>query len=181
MRPGVVDHARPETVWFGADPSFWYPLERDAHRFLPEAVVWRYRPGLLTYTVEKLAVPGEVLPHGITIEFWRIPEYETYGLAPEDYPRVHTDSLSPRRHAFCAGDLCICASGARRYGVTLHSGPLCLWYPHDPSARRWTHDMGLRVLIEMIRRHLLAELEWRRTGRWILEEAAHGFPVPMSA
>jgi hypothetical protein len=180
-RPPPVDFRRPETLWYGADPAFWYPLQRDARRVLTEKVLSEYRPEVLSYTVDRLAVPGETRGHTVTIEFWRAPEYETYGLHPRDYPRINTDSAEPRKHSFCSAPRCACIATPRLWGTVPHSGPLCLWFPLYPPELRWTSEMGLLVLIEMVRRHLLAELEWRRTGRWILEEAAHGFPEQVSA
>lgn len=142
-------------AWYGADLSFLYPLERDARRSLPEEVTWRYQPHVVRYVVEQLHVPGDLETHDLTIEFWRQPPYDTYGQAPMDYPRVFTTVARRRKHVF-------------------DDGALCLWYPWDPIERRWTHELGLLVLIEMVRRQLLLEMHWFLTGDWPLDEAPHG-------
>lgn len=54
------------------------------------------------------------------------------------------------------------------------AGTLCLWYPYDPSALRWTWDDGLVSLAHVVHRHLWAEERWRRTGKWPFEDAPHG-------
>lgn len=55
-------------------------------------------------------------------------------------------------------------------------GALCMWYPLDPSERRWTLRDGARVLLGHIALHLIREEWWRRTGEWIGEEAPHDVP-----
>jgi hypothetical protein len=88
---------------------------------------------------------------------WEQPPYDTFGLAPRDYPRVFTSLHRPRKHCFP------------------DTGALCLWFPDDPPARRWTSEHGLRLLIEIVRRHLLLEQHWLLTGEWAIEDAPHGF------
>lgn len=111
----------------------------------------------MMYDVHQLRVPGDVQAHNLRIEFWRIPPYDTYGLAPMDYPRVFTSVNRRRKHEF--GDKA-----------------LCLWYPWDSPERRWDHELGLLVLIEMVRRQLLLEMHWFLTDEWPLDEAPHGLP-----
>lgn len=53
-------------------------------------------------------------------------------------------------------------------------GELCLWYPSDPPALRWSWNDGLVDFITMVHRHLQAEEYWRRTGQWPAEDAPHG-------
>jgi hypothetical protein len=43
---------------------------------------------------------------------------------------------------------------------------LCIWFPSDPHAQRWTYDKGLAMLVDLIRMHLLREMWWRTTQRW---------------
>lgn len=43
---------------------------------------------------------------------------------------------------------------------------LCIWFPSDPPAQRWTSNKGLGMLIDLIRMHLLRETWWRTTKRW---------------
>lgn len=54
------------------------------------------------------------------------------------------------------------------------AGTLCLQYPHDPPALRWTWQDGLEALVLVVHRHLVFEEYWRRTGRWPVEDAPHG-------
>jgi hypothetical protein len=140
--------------WYGADPCFWYPLERQARSQLLESYTFSYRPDLLRYHVEALVVPGDQLRHDITIEFWRRPPYSTLGLRPQDYPRIFTSVQRERKHVF--GD-----------------NSLCIWQPRDSEARRWTSPLGLLILVEMVRWHLLLEMHWFLTCEWAMEDAPH--------
>ncbi len=140
--------------WYGADPCFWYPLERDARAQLPERFTVSYSPGVLRYQVYQLDVPGDELRHDITIEFWRVPPYSTLWLQARDYPRIFTSVERRRKHAF-------------------DDKSLCVWHPRDPEVRRWTSQQGLLVLVEMVRRHLLLEMDWFVTGEWAIEDATH--------
>jgi hypothetical protein len=56
------------------------------------------------------------------------------------------------------------------------SGDLCLQYREDDSALRWLPSDGLEPLVTLIRRHLLFEERWRRTGTWPCEDTPHGNP-----
>lgn len=97
----------------------------------------------------------------------RRPQYPTYGMAPQDYPRVWADP----------------------YGQSPHRMPdrsLCLYYPADPTARRWHSELGLLTLLDLARDHLFFEHNWRRTGGWrggvwLGPEAAHGLPLRRTA
>lgn len=140
--------------WYGADPCFWYALEKDARAQLPERFSVSHRRGVLRYHVNGLDVPGDELQHDITVEFWKVPPYPTLGLAAQDYPRVFTSVERRRKHVF-------------------DDGSLCIWQPRDLEARRWTNQLGLLVLVEMVRRHLLLEMDWFVTGVWAIEEAPH--------
>lgn len=57
-----------------------------------------------------------------------------------------------------------------------HDGSLCMWYPHDPPAQRWTWTDGGAVLAGHISAHLIREAWWRQTGEWPGEEAPHDEP-----
>lgn len=141
-------------TWYGADPCFWYPLETHARRELRERYVFEYSAEVLRYRVYSLVVPGDESVHDITIEFWRDPPYNTFGLLPQNYPRVFTNVVRPRKHAF-------------------DDDSLCIWHPQDAQSLRWTSDDGLLVLVEMIRRHLLLEIDFFFTGKWAIEDAPH--------
>jgi len=54
-------------------------------------------------------------------------------------------------------------------------GGLCLWYPGDPEALRWTWRKGLDDYVRVLQRHLWCEEFWRRTGIWPLEDTPHGW------
>jgi hypothetical protein len=56
-------------------------------------------------------------------------------------------------------------------GVSAH---LCLYFPGDPSERRWTVEYGLVGLFDIARRHLACEHVWREKGVWPTEDAPHG-------
>lgn len=143
-----------EIDWYGADPCFWFPLEKDARAHLPETFRFSYEPDVLRYFVESLSVPGDQDKHDITIEFWRDPPYSTFGLLPQDYPRVFTSVERPRKHAF--SDL-----------------SLCIWHPLDPEEKRWISHKGLLILVEMVRVHLLLEINWFFNDEWVLEDVPH--------
>lgn len=53
-------------------------------------------------------------------------------------------------------------------------GSLCMWYPRDPLARRWSFGDGLHALLGQIAVHLVKEDIWRRTGEWPGAEVPHG-------
>ena len=143
-----------ESRWYGADPCFFYPLEKEARSGLEEGSSFSYEPGVLRYQVTALAGPGDELTHDLTIEFWREPPYWTLGLDPQDYPRVFTSVHRPRKHVF-------------------DDNSLCIWQPKDPIHRRWTSALGLLVLVEMVRRHLVLEMHWFVEGEWAIEDAPH--------
>lgn len=107
-----------------------------------------------------LYVPGRAEPVPTRVEFYESPPYDTYGLSPQDYPRVFADpgALSPHR---------------------MPDDALCLYEPEDPAERRWTAPDGLVALLNIVQNHLFCELRWRHTGGfsggvWPLDEAPHG-------
>ncbi len=71
----------------------------------------------------------------MVVKFEARPRYDTYGLMPDDYPRVYADpkELSPHR---------------------MPDGSLCLFYPGDPIDRRWTAKRGLLSLLELAVDHV---------------------------
>ncbi len=52
-------------------------------------------------------------------------------------------------------------------------GSLCMWFPGDDAARRWTRRDGPVALVAHVIAHLAREEWWRRTGDWVGEEAPH--------
>jgi len=151
------------TYWYGARASWWIPLEAAARRRFGTDLRHDYRGDHLVYTLTDLEVPGTPTVVQIVIWFWAHPGYDTFGLAPEDFPRVHAEPgvASPHRYSDDA---------------------LCLWSPFDPIRLRWHHELGLLDLIEITRRHLGMERYWRMTsghrgGVWLLPDAPHGLPA----
>ncbi|PSM39997.1 hypothetical protein C6Y14_29015 [Streptomyces dioscori] len=117
----------------------------------------------MTYELTGLDVTGEPEPVDVRISFYKDPPYPTYGLKPQDFPRVHAKQGALSKHRYSADDA------------------LCLWHPLDPEERRWTSSKGLLDLIEIVRTHLFLEHYWRLTGgehdgRWLVEDAPHGMP-----
>lgn len=116
---------------------------------------------MLKYRIA-LDVRGPNDPTDIVVRFYDYPPYETYGLAPADYPRVFAEPGMASKHRMPDDDA------------------LCLYYPLDPPWRRWTADKGLLDLLDLIADHLGFEAYWRATGGddggiWVGDEAEHGF------
>ncbi|MFF8805551.1 hypothetical protein [Streptomyces omiyaensis] len=149
--------------WYGSEPVWWAPFERDARLRFGSDLAHRYGDGRLTYRLSGLDVVGETDPVLVTISFYADPWYDTYGQRPQDFPRVHAKPGVASKHRYAADDA------------------LCLWYPYDPEERRWTSEKGLLDLLGIVERHLFLEHCWRRTGGhaggdWIVEDAPHGLP-----
>lgn len=141
-------------------------LER-TKRDIPEAAHKSQLPGALEYRVRNLVVPGDLERHNLMITFKPSPPQWAAGIPACDYPSVFTDV--DRRRLHVNGDT-----------------SLCLWAPHDPPERRWWHRDGLHSLVEIVRRHLLFEIHWSRTGgprggEWPVEDAPHGRSAVRSA
>lgn len=150
-------------LWYGVQPSWWAPLERDARQHFGDALQHTYDQGSLLYELAGLDVIGEPDPIDVRIRFHSNPPYPLYGQRPEDFPRVHAKPGVPSKHRYRFDDA------------------LCLWYPLDPEERRWTSSKGLLDLIEIVRTHLFLEHYWRLTGgeqggQWLVEDAPHGMP-----
>jgi hypothetical protein len=56
-------------------------------------------------------------------------------------------------------------------------GNLCLYYPHDPEPLKWSWAEGLEGYVMRLRRHLIYEEAWRRSGAWPVEDTPHGEPA----
>lgn len=64
-----------------------------------------------------------------------------------------------------------------RYQANGHmaGGPLCLYFPDDPEAIRWSPEDGtFEEILGIISRHLQAEEYHRRHKKWPWEAAPHG-------
>lgn len=150
-------------MWYGVQPAWWAPLERDARLLFGSGLRHQYRPGALTYYLDGLDVIGEPHPVAVSIRFFEAPPYATYGQDPADFPRVHAMRGLASKHRYPDDDA------------------LCLWFPGDPVANRWTSSKGLLDLIEVVRTHLFLEHYWRITGgdhggHWLVDDKPHGFP-----
>lgn len=149
-------------LWYGVQPAWWAPLERDARHRFDGALRHTYAAGRLIYEVKELDVVG-ARPLDVRISFFEHPPYDTYGLQPSDFPRVHANPGAASKHRYPQDDA------------------LCLWHPYDPEEHRWTSENGLLDLIEVVRTHLFLEHYWRLTGgaqggRWLVRDAPHGLP-----
>lgn len=147
--------------WYGADPIWTLPFQRDARRHHGDEIKVDLRHDQLIYRYRGLEVPGRDRPVPVTILFEARPLYDTYGLAAQDYPRVFADAglESPHR---------------------MPDDSLCLFYPGDPPDRRWTAEDGLLALLNLTGDHLFFETYWRHTGgrrggKWLAPEAPHGY------
>lgn len=147
--------------WYGADPVWRLPFQRDARRRDGKAITVELRHDSLLYMHSGLDVPGRSKAVPVTVRFDAKPRYDTYGLRAEDYPRVFADAglESPHR---------------------MPDRSLCLFYPGDPVERRWIAGDGLLSLLDLAADHLFYETYWRHTGGpkrgvWLGDEAPHGF------
>lgn len=146
--------------WYGADPVWALPFERDAKRKYGTLIRRDLFERTLLYRHAGLEIPGRSEPVPVAVRFEKTPCYETFGLRPEDYPRVFADHGFPSPHR-------------------MPDGSLCLYYPLDPVERRWIAADGLLALLNIAADHIFYETYWRRTGgkgrgRWLGDEAPHG-------
>ncbi|GAA3272792.1 hypothetical protein GCM10010493_58360 [Streptomyces lavendulae subsp. grasserius] len=150
-------------IWYGVQPAWWAPLERDARHRFGDDLRHAYGRGRLTYRLNGLDVIGEPVPAPVTVRFFDEPPYPAFGQRPRDFPRVYAKAGAASKHRHGADDA------------------LCLWQPYDPEERRWTSSKGLLDLFEIVRTHLFMEHWWRLTGgddggEWLIEDAPHGLP-----
>jgi hypothetical protein len=146
------------TDWYGATVAWWAPFERDARRADGDLITIDLGIEQLIYRHVGLEVPGRLDPVPVRVEFYAKPPYDTYGLAPQDYPRVFADPKAASPHR-------------------MPDDALCLFFPGDPAHQRWTSQHGLQALFDLTRNHLFYELHWRATAEkvWLGPEAPHGF------
>jgi hypothetical protein len=171
-RRGVRPSRRPAdrpTVWYGSSAEWQDRVERGLTRRHPGQVtvddhdLAYFHPNASRCRVYKhagLYVPGRAELVPTRVEFYERPPYDTFGLAPQDYPRVFADPGAPSKHR-------------------MPDDALCLYEPEDPAERRWTTSDGLVALLNIVQNHLFCELRWRNTGGfgggvWPLDEAPHG-------
>lgn len=147
--------------WYGSSLAWRVAVEAAARRAYGAKLHVAEEPGKVEYRIA-LDVHGPNALVDITIAFYAEPPYATYGLPAEDYPRVWAERGLSSKHR-------------------MPDDSLCLYYPHDPSSRRWTADKGLLDLLDLVVDHLGYEAFWRATGGegggvWPGDEAPHGFP-----
>lgn len=147
--------------WYGSSPRWQFELEASARAVFGRRLTVERFPDRLVYRV-LLDIRGPVDLVEVVIMFFADPPYETYGLSPQDYPRVWAERGAASPHRMPSDDA------------------LCLWYPLDPRERRWTAEKGLLDLLYIVEDHLLFEAHWRATrgqhdAVWAGEEAGHGF------
>src|SRR3954451_5842713 len=59
-----------------------------------------------------------------------------------------------------------------------HPTKLCLEYDRDDPALRWRWEDGFEEYVTRVHRHLMWEEQWRRTGKWPVEDAPHDWVPP---
>ena len=140
-------------TWYGAQPVWWAPLERDARRHFGSALRHTYRRGSLTYELTGLDVIGEPEPIDVSIRFYENPLYPTFDQMPQDFPRVHANPGPPRSTGIRATTPSVSGTRSTR------------------KSDGGRVPKGLLDLIEIVRTHLFLEHYWRLTGG---EPAASG-------
>lgn len=151
----------PPVRWYGTSPAWRVAAEAGVRRAYGDHLRVTEWPGRLEYRIAlDVRGPNELVE--VTVVFYADPPYETYGLAPSDYPRVWAERGQGSKHRMPDDDA------------------LCLYYPLDPPQRRWTADTGLLDLLDIVVDHLGYEAYWRATGGpaggvWRGDEAEHGF------
>jgi len=151
----------PPGFWYGQDPAWRIPLEAAARRRYGSDLRATLTPRRLTYDLAGLQITSRADLVPVRIEFGADHSVHHYGLPAHDYPTVRADPGAKSKHRN-------------------PDGTLCLYYPGDPPERRWTCELGLLVLLNLVAEHLFAELHWWATrgshgGEWILDEAPHGY------
>ena len=144
--------------WYGTQARWFAPFERDAQRVHRLRLTSHLAKGRrLVYEHVGLEDPGRTDRVPARIEFYAAPPYETFGLDPQDYPRVFADPKARSKHRMA-------------------DDALCLYAPFDPPDQRWTNDDGLLLLLNLVVDHLASELVWRNTDIWPRPESPHGLP-----
>jgi hypothetical protein len=148
--------------WYGAQARWFYPFEREAQRTHGLRLTSHLAKGRrLIYEHSGLEVPGRSdVP--VRVEFYASAPYDTFGLDPQDYPRVFADPKARSKHR-------------------MSDDALCLYAPFDPPEDRWTSSDGLLLLLNLVVDHLFSEMVWRDSGVWPRPESPHGLPEQWAA
>lgn len=83
----------------------------------------------------------------------------TFTKGSPEHPKVYVDGPADSPHRY-------------------PDGHLCMWFPWDPPANRWTLSDGAPVLLADIAVHLIREEWYRKTGEWPGQEVDHGQEDP---
>ncbi|WP_156148800.1 hypothetical protein [Rhodococcus sp. MEB064] len=147
--------------WYGSRPAWRIHLESAARKEFGRQLRATEGPHALEYRVAlDVFGPNDLVE--ATVVFYAEPSYDTYGLLAQDYPRVWAQRGLPSKHRMPMDDA------------------LCMYYPDDPPAERWTSEKGLLDLLDLVVDHLGYEAHWRATGGhdgggiWLGAEAEHG-------
>jgi len=156
----------PPLHWYGNSPVWRLALEAAARREHGDRLRVIERPGTLEYRIA-LDVRGPNDLVDVRVVFYVAPLYDSYGLSPQNYPRVWSEAALPSKHR-------------------MPDDALCLYYPIDRAENRWTADKGLLDLLDVVVDHLAYEAHWRAsggwdTGQWLGDEAPHGFAQQAAA
>lgn len=105
----------------------------------------------------RLAPPLELAPHGYPVE-WVCVAVSTGEPEPSAYPLRRGLTWEHRHPDPLLGD---------------RQGPLCLWYPRDPSRLRWSWSDGFESYVAIVHRHLIGEEYFRQHGAWPWRDVPH--------
>lgn len=176
--------------WYGADPGWFVPFERDAFRLFGRRLSveygWRVQcvanPCAVTLSCGEKLVTGIGSPHPQAEPLLRY-RLDGVDIVGRTDPVPVLIEFRPRRYFETAQgrdgrDFPVVYAGEmndspHRYG----DGSLCLYYPDDPPEQRWTHDKNLAVLIVLVQDHLFLEDAYADTGEWMAPQAEHGSPT----
>ncbi|MHB1164371.1 MAG: hypothetical protein ACYC90_00325 [Candidatus Nanopelagicales bacterium] len=147
--------------WYGNDAMWFIRFDRDARAQHGRRLSIQLTSGVRTYRLSGLEVPGrDDVP--VRIEFYACAPYYTFGLKPQDYPRVFADPGADSEHR-------------------LRDDALCLYAPFDREERRWTSKHGLAQLLNLVRDHLFCEMVWQEKRVWPADAAPHRAPARRAA
>ncbi|KQY96821.1 hypothetical protein ASD19_09735 [Microbacterium sp. Root53] len=174
--------------WYGADPAWFVPFEREAFRLFGRSLRVEYAWDVLHHgtpcmlelscgtwaRIEMRASRTEAVPR----RRYLLDGVDVVG-RNERVPVVV--EFRPQRY-FAGGELrdgrdfpFVYAGQMPGSPHRYEDGALCLYYPEDPAEQRWTADKNLAALIVLVQDHLFLEDTYADTGAWIAPEAEHGF------
>lgn len=178
----------PDPEWYGADPAWFVPLERDAFRLFGHRLRAEYSWSMLRHA-NPCAVElscgtwfgvgfGSPRTEAVPRRRYHLDGVDVVGRT-ERVPVVI--EFRPQRYFPGGGvrdgrDFPVIYAGAMQNSPHRYEdGALCLYYPDDPPEQRWTADKSLAELIVLVQDHLFLEDTYAETGEWIAPQADHGF------